>query len=270
MLNKEHSANVLHTMITLTNQDKYFGKFQKSCLHLETRSLWMLQAWEFEMSCARLYWYRIGYLITCKLKNRQMTPWIKDCTAIFMLSGNSVGKLTSKEWDLVWLHPILDTYRLHLSLHHCQLTAAVHRHKHILKDSIGLINPLEATPILPDQNIFLTLADIIAQHPLINIKYGMAALQWFMTEHTSIHEKPLQNYVPSQIWSWKQACRVQRPLETAKKTVFMIWLEIQIINAFASIQYCARDYWRHFADHARLPRTAKPLQCTFFNQPITL
>ena len=67
---------------------------------------------------------------------------------------------------------------------HCQLIDAVYRHENVLKDSLALIRLLEATPISPDQNIFLTSADVAALYPSINIEDGMKAMQWFMAEHS--------------------------------------------------------------------------------------
>ena len=75
---------------------------------------------------------------------------------------------------------------------HSQLIDAVNAHTHVLKDSLSLIRQLESLSFSPERNILLTSADVAALYPSINIEDGMKALQWFMTEHSSI----LQNLQP--------------------------------------------------------------------------
>jgi hypothetical protein len=57
----------------------------------------------------------------------------------------------------------------------------------VFKDSIiSLIRQLDSLSFSPDQNILLTLADVAALYPSINIEDGMKVLQCFMAEHSSI------------------------------------------------------------------------------------
>ena len=131
---------------------------------------------------------------------------------------------------------------------HSQLIDAVNRHDHVLKDSLSLIRLLEATPILPDQNIFLTSADVAALYPSINIDDGMKALQWFMAQHTNIPQdlqrKYLRlarfvlenNYVECQgmdgAFLQKIGTAMGTSFSVTYATIFMIWLETPIIDEF--------------------------------------
>jgi hypothetical protein len=45
---------------------------------------------------------------------------------------------------------------------------------------------MESLSFAPEQNIFLTSADVAALYPSINIEDGMKALQWFMAEHSNM------------------------------------------------------------------------------------
>jgi hypothetical protein len=57
---------------------------------------------------------------------------------------------------------------------HSLLIATVNAH--VLKDSLILIRQLESVVLARTE---CTLADVVALYPLINIKDGMKALQWF-------------------------------------------------------------------------------------------
>ncbi len=80
-------------------------------------------------------------------------------------------------------------------MHHSQLIDAVNAHAHVLKDSLSLIRQLETLSFSPEQNILLTLADVAALYPSINIEDGMKALQWFMPEHSSIPQNLQPKYL---------------------------------------------------------------------------
>ena len=73
---------------------------------------------------------------------------------------------------------------------HSQLIDAARANKHfcVLRDLLSLIRLLEAT-VSPNQNIFLTSADITALYLSIKMDSGIQAMKWFMTTHTSM---PLQ------------------------------------------------------------------------------
>ena len=131
---------------------------------------------------------------------------------------------------------------------HSQLIDAVNRHEHVLKDSLSLIRLLESTPILPDQNLLLTSADVAALYPSINIDDGMTALQWFMAQHTGIPQdlqrKYLKlarfvlqnNYVECQgidgAFLQKIGTAMGTSFSVTYATIFMIWLETPIIDEF--------------------------------------
>ena len=59
-------------------------------------------------------------------------------------------------------------------------------HEFILKDSISLIRQLECMNISQTQDVILTSADVAVLYPLINLEDGLTAMQWFMTQYTSI------------------------------------------------------------------------------------
>jgi hypothetical protein len=56
----------------------------------------------------------------------------------------------------------------------------------VLQDSLGPIRLLESTPLSPEQDLFLTSADVAALYPSVDIEDGMKALDWFMATHTRI------------------------------------------------------------------------------------
>jgi len=68
-------------------------------------------------------------------------------------------------------------------------------HPHVLKDSLSLIRMLENMNLSPDQEIFLTSADIAALYPSINIEDGLEAMRWFMKEHTNIPDNLQKLYL---------------------------------------------------------------------------
>ena len=68
------------------------------------------------------------------------------------------------------------------------LIDAANKHFCVLRDLLSLIRLLEAT-VSPNQNIFLTSADITALYLSIKMDSGIQAMKWFMTTHTSM---PLQ------------------------------------------------------------------------------
>ena len=131
---------------------------------------------------------------------------------------------------------------------HSQLIDAVNAHTHVLKDSLSLIRQLESLSFSPERNILLTSADVAALYPSINIEDGMKALQWFMTEHSSILQnlqpKYLKlarfvlenNYVECKGIEGSFLQRIGTAMGTSFSvtyaTIFMIWLETPIINEF--------------------------------------
>jgi hypothetical protein len=131
---------------------------------------------------------------------------------------------------------------------HCQLIDAVNAHTHVLKDSLSLIRQLESLSFSPEKNVFMTSADVAALYPSINIEDGMAALQWFMREHSHIPPN-LQprflklarfvlenNYVACKGLDGSFLQRIGTAMGTSFSvtyaTIFMIWLETPIINEF--------------------------------------
>ena len=131
---------------------------------------------------------------------------------------------------------------------HSQLIDAVNKHVHVLRDSLSLIRLLEATPISPNQNIFLTSADVTALYPSIKLDDGIQALKWFMTTHTSIplqlQQKYLElarfvlknNYVECDglegAFLQKIGTAMGTSFSVTYATIFMIWLETPIIDEF--------------------------------------
>ena len=133
---------------------------------------------------------------------------------------------------------------------HSQLAEAVFMHPHVLKDSLSLIRMLENMNLSPDQEIFLTSADIAAPYPSINIEDGLEAMRWFMKEHTNIPDNLQKlylrlarfvlenNYVECRGLS--EGCFFRQKIGTAMgtsfsvtyATIFMIWLETPIVNEF--------------------------------------
>ena len=125
---------------------------------------------------------------------------------------------------------------------------AVNAHTHVLKDSLSLIRQLESLSFPPEQNILLTSADVAALYPSINIEDDMKALQWFMTEHSSIPQnlqpKYLRlarfvlenNYVECKGIEGSFLQRIGTAMGTSFSVtyaiIFMIWLETPIINEF--------------------------------------
>ena len=71
---------------------------------------------------------------------------------------------------------------------HCQLQEEVWRHPHVLKDSLDLIRIIEAMRIDAVGQIRLTTADVSALYPSIRLERGMAALRWFMDNHTGFNQ----------------------------------------------------------------------------------
>ena len=133
---------------------------------------------------------------------------------------------------------------------HSQLAEAVFMHPHVLKDSLSLICMLENMNLSPDQEIFLTAADIAALYPSINIEDGLEAMRWFMKEHTNIPDNLQKlylrlarfvlenNYVECR--GLFEGCFFRQKIGTAMgiffwvtyATIFMIWLETPIVNEF--------------------------------------
>jgi len=71
---------------------------------------------------------------------------------------------------------------------HCQLQKEVWKHNNVLKDSLDLIRELETASFSAVGEIRLTTADVVALYPSIRLERGMAALQWFMDNHTSFNQ----------------------------------------------------------------------------------
>ena len=131
---------------------------------------------------------------------------------------------------------------------HCQLVEYVNSHCNVLKDSLSLIRQLESMSFSPGQNVLLASADVTALYPSINIEDGMTALQWFMTNHTSISQE-LQtkylklarfvlenNYIECNgidgFFLQKIGTAMGTDFSVLYATIFMIWLETPIINEF--------------------------------------
>ncbi len=70
---------------------------------------------------------------------------------------------------------------------HSQLKEAVWRHAHVLRDSLDLILMVEGLRFDAAEQIMLTAADVNALYPSIQLERGMAALQWFIEQHTSVN-----------------------------------------------------------------------------------
>jgi len=71
---------------------------------------------------------------------------------------------------------------------HCQLQKEVWKHNNVLKDSLDLIREFETASFSAVGEIRLTTADVVALYPSIRLDRGMAALQWFMDNHTSFNQ----------------------------------------------------------------------------------
>jgi hypothetical protein len=69
---------------------------------------------------------------------------------------------------------------------HCQLQREVWKHKNVLKDSLDLIRIFES--FSATCKFRLTTADVAALYPSIRLDRGMAALRWFMDNHTSFNQ----------------------------------------------------------------------------------
>ena len=133
---------------------------------------------------------------------------------------------------------------------HSQLADAVFSHPHVLQDSLSLIRLLENMNLSPDQEIFLTSADITALYPSINIEDGLEAMRWFMKEHTIIPENLQKlylrlarfilenNYVEcrglaeGRFFLQKIGTAMGTSFSVTYATIFMIWLETPIIKEF--------------------------------------
>jgi hypothetical protein len=147
---------------------------------------------------------------------------------------------------------LLATYLLH-----SQLIDAVNRHEYVLKGSLSLIRQLESMPLLPDQHLFLTSADVAALYPSIDIDDGIKALQWLMATHTSIPQNLQPKYLELARFVLENTYVECKGIEgaflqkigTAMGTsfsvtyavIFMIWLETIIIHEFCKyIVLCKR------------------------------
>ena len=71
---------------------------------------------------------------------------------------------------------------------HSQLKGAVWKHPHVLKDSLELIRTVRGLSFDGAEQIMLTSADVNALYPFIKLERGMAALRWFMDNHTSFSQ----------------------------------------------------------------------------------
>ena len=71
---------------------------------------------------------------------------------------------------------------------HCQLQKEVWKHSNVLKDSLDLIRELETASFSAVSEPRLTTADVVALYPSIRLERGMAALLWFMDNHTSFNQ----------------------------------------------------------------------------------
>lgn len=147
---------------------------------------------------------------------------------------------------------------------HSQLKEAVWKHPHVLKDSLELIRIVRGLRFDVAEQIMLTAADVNALYPSIRLERGMAALRWFMDNHTSFNQtlKDLclrlahfvltNNYVVCA----ELGCTIYRQMVgTAMGTsfsvvyavIFMIWLETPIVNDVRFRQYI-RLYKRFIDD----------------------
>ena len=71
---------------------------------------------------------------------------------------------------------------------HSQLKGAVWKRPYVLKDSLKLIRAVRGLRFDGAEQIMLTSADVNALYPSIKLERGMAALRWFMDNHTSFSQ----------------------------------------------------------------------------------
>lgn len=204
---------------------------------------------------------------------KMLRPYCQDCPAIQQLARNflkwarhSVAKGTLCRFYIVWkLHkgansrgvrsrPIAPnigyiTGQISQFLH-CQLADAVFKHQFVLKDSLSLIRQLESIHIPLNAELMITSADVAALYPSIDIEQGLAALDWFIKEHTTFPDYLRRffldlarfvlgnNYVECEelegptIFQQKIGTAMGTTFSVTYATIFMIWLETPIINEF--------------------------------------
>ena len=147
---------------------------------------------------------------------------------------------------------------------HSQLKEAVWRHPHVLRDSLDLIRMVEGLRFDAAEQIMLTAADVNALYPSIQLERGMAALRWFIEQHTSFNQtlKDLclklahfvltNNYVECEELgdaSYRQiiGTAMGTSFSVVYAIIFMIWLETPILNDKRFNQYI-RLYKRFIDD----------------------
>ena len=129
---------------------------------------------------------------------------------------------------------------------HCQLQEEVWKHPYVLKDSLDLIRILEKLEI-NGSRAMLTVADVNALYPSIQLDRGMTALRWFMDNHTDFCQTLkdlclklanfvlINNYVEcdeldGNIYRQNIGTAMGTSFSVVYAIIFMIWLETPIIN----------------------------------------
>lgn len=137
---------------------------------------------------------------------------------------------------------------------HCQLKEAVWKHPQVLKDSLELVRIIEGLSFDTAEQIMLTAADVNALYPSIQLERGMAALLWFMDQHTDFnqtlrdlclrlaHFVLTNNYVVCEelgetIYRQIVGTAMGTSFSVIYAIIFMIWLETPIINDERFRQY---------------------------------
>ena len=142
---------------------------------------------------------------------------------------------------------------------HGQLVDAVFKHQFVLKDSLSLIRQLESIHVPENSELLITSADVAALYQSIDIEQGLAALDWFIKEHTTFPEHLRKffldlarlvlgnNYVECEglegpaIFLQKISTAMGTTFSVTYAMIFMIWLETPIIN----------EFWQHILLYKR-------------------
>ena len=147
---------------------------------------------------------------------------------------------------------------------HCQLKEAVWKHPHVLRDSLELVRIIEGLSFGTAEQIMLTAADVNALYPSIQLERGMAALRWFMDQHTDFnqtlrdlclrlaHFVLTNNYVVCEelgetIYRQIVGTAMGTSFSVIYAIIFMVWLETPIINDERFRRYI-RLYKRYIDD----------------------
>jgi hypothetical protein len=140
---------------------------------------------------------------------KMLRPYCQDCPAIQQLSGNflkwarhSVAKGTLCRFYVVWrLHKGANSRGVRsrpiapnignitgqfLQFLHGHFI--VFKHQFVLKDSLTLIRQLESIHVPENAELLITSAEVAALYPSIDIEQGLAALDWFIKDHTTFPE----------------------------------------------------------------------------------